>query len=186
MDSVVIYIDWQYFLGLIGLLILGAWYTNGRFTKLEVSMKWIEDAVKELKLSSDNRRGKESVFDSYSPVSLTPTGSEWLSESGMKKYVDEHAPTLFKTCEEKKETNPYEVQQYIFRVFDELSFDPTTEDSFKKFAYEKGTTMEIIRRIGAIYFRDMCVREFHMNHDDIDKHNPYNTNNEEATISDRT
>ena len=49
MNDVVIYIDWPYFLGIIGGLIGIAYYTNGRFTRLETSVDWIIDALRELK-----------------------------------------------------------------------------------------------------------------------------------------
>ena len=77
-----------------------------------------------------------------------------------------------KVCEEKKDTNPYEIEQHIFKVFDTLDFESGFEDKLKEFAFQKGTTMNIIRRVGAIYFRNICLDEYKMKREDIDRHNP--------------
>ncbi len=50
MEGIVIHVDWQYFLGIMGTLIGVAYYVNGRFTKLEISMEWMKEALLELKI----------------------------------------------------------------------------------------------------------------------------------------
>ena len=75
-------------------------------------------------------------------------------------------------CEEKRGTNPYEIQNYIFRIFDMLKLEPNFEDKLKKFAFEKGTTMSVLRRVGAIHFRNLCLDNFGMKREDIDTHDP--------------
>jgi hypothetical protein len=49
MEGLVIHVDWQYFLGIMGALIGMAYYVNGRFTKLETSMDWMKETLLELK-----------------------------------------------------------------------------------------------------------------------------------------
>ncbi len=168
-----IQIGWEYFLGLVGFLICIAWYSNGRFTALETSMQWVKDTLHDLKVDSENT--KTPAFSSHSPVNLNSTGESWLVESGMKEYIDAHKSDFIKICEEKKTTNPYEVQKHIFKVFDITAFDPVFDDKLKKFAFEKGISTNILRRVGAIYFRNLCLEDFGMNRDDIDKHDPEQT-----------
>jgi len=169
-----IQIDWVYFLGIMGALIGIAWYSNGRFTKLEVDMGWLKDILHELKTGVDNASGTAPAFGPGSPVNLKPTGEKWLTEVGWKEYIEKHKDELTKLCEEKRDTNPYEVQKHIFKAFDVMDLDNDFDDKMKKFAYEKGTTTGVLRRVGAIYFRNLCLKDFGMSQEDIDKHDPDN------------
>ena len=100
MNDLTIHISWEYFLGIMSSLILVAWYSNGRFTKLETSFKWIETLLKELKINVNNETTK--AFASHSPVSLTGIGTRFLSESGIKDFIDADK-SLMASCEEKKD-----------------------------------------------------------------------------------
>jgi len=117
------------------------------------------------------------AFGSRSPVNLNPTGEVWLNESGLKDYLDRNKDYFLKECMGKKETNPYEVQKHTFKLFDEINLDPSFEDKLKKFAFEKGTTMAVVRRVGGIYLRNLCLENFRMNKDEIDRHDPEITKN---------
>ena len=165
-------IGWEYFLGIMVALIAVAWYSQGRFTALETSMKWVKEILHKLDVASDNIA--KPAFGSSSPINLNATGEKWLIDSGLKEYLDDQKSELMKICEEKRGTNPYEVQQHIFSAFDTLVFKPDFENKLKKFAFEQGTTMNLIRRVGAIYFRNVCLTDFDMNKEDIDKYNPEN------------
>lgn len=169
-----IQISWEYFLGIMAGLICVAWYSNGRFTALETSMKWVINKLDELKLANDN--AQNPAFGAKSPVNLNATGEQWIIDSGLKEYVDKNKDYFLSVCQDKKETNPYEVQNHIFKLFDELNFDPALEDKLKKFAFLKGTTMAVMRRIGAIYLRNLCLDNFGMNREDIDRHDPSKSN----------
>jgi hypothetical protein len=56
-----IYMDWEYFLGIVASLIGLAYYANGRFTKIETSLEWMREALQELKKSNDKRTRKRAV-----------------------------------------------------------------------------------------------------------------------------
>jgi hypothetical protein len=60
------------------------------------------------------------------------------------------------------------VQEHIFKAFDILKLDTAFEDRLKKFAYDKGTTLAVLRRVGAIHFRNLCLDNFGMNREEID------------------
>jgi hypothetical protein len=155
----VINIGWEFFLIIMGTLLGIAWYSGYRFSALETSVQWLKDTIRDLKVA-------------HSPVNLNATGEFWLTDSGMKEYLDTNKDEMLKVCEEKRNTNPYEVQNHIFKYFDTMDFKDNFEDKLKKFAFDKGITMSIIRRIGAIYFRNLCLNYFGMNTADIDKHDP--------------
>ena len=72
------------------------------------------------------------------------------------------------------------MQKHAFKLFDELTLDTALEDKLKKFAYEKGTTVNVLRRVGGIYLRNLCLEYFKMNKDDIDKHDPEAKNGKQA------
>jgi hypothetical protein len=54
MNGVTIYVDWQYFLGILGALIGMAYYGNGRFTKIETTVEWLKEILLEIKKQLDN------------------------------------------------------------------------------------------------------------------------------------
>jgi hypothetical protein len=169
MNGVTVYISWEWALGIIGTLVLIAWKANGRFTSLETSLEWLADRIKDLKIDIDNVRNQ--AFRNTSPVALTDKGTLWLKDSGLKKYIDANLSTLKSSCSSKRETNAYEVQEYVFSLFDKMSFPKETDDKLKQYAYEQGISMEVLRRIGAIYFRDICLVDFKMDIKDIDRKN---------------
>jgi hypothetical protein len=166
MNGLTIYISWEWALGIIGTIVLIAWKANGRFTSIETSLDWLVDRIKDLKIDIDNVRNQ--AFHNTSPVVLTDNGATWLTDSGLKKYIDSNLPFLRASCSSKKETNAYEVQEHVFSLFDKMNFGKETDDKLKQYAYEQGISMEVLRRIGAIYFRDICLVDFKMDLKDVD------------------
>jgi hypothetical protein len=159
-DMITITVGWEWALGIFGLLILIAWKGSARFTALEISMEWIKRTLNELKIAVDNANGAKSAFGAGSSVDLKPVGVEWLVDSGLKAYIDENKQQLLDQCKENRSTNLYELERHIFYLFDRYRFPAELDDGFKRFAFEKGTSMAIIRRVGAIYLRNLCVQQF--------------------------
>ena len=56
MNAITIYVDWAYFLGIVGTLIGIAYYANGRFTKIETTVEWLKEILLEIKKQLDNDR----------------------------------------------------------------------------------------------------------------------------------
>jgi hypothetical protein len=162
MNNIAVTISWEWALGIFGFLILLAWKSGSRFTALEVSMEWVKSAITDLKVHADNRLTKGQAFIAQSPICLTPMGEAWLKESGLKAYIDARIAALLACCVGVRDTNPYEVQQFVFSLFADQQLDATFEDTLEKFAFERGTTMAVLRRVGAIYFRDICLAKFNM------------------------
>jgi hypothetical protein len=78
-------ITWEYFLGIMGTLIALAYYTNGRFTRVETNYEWLADTVRDLAIKTENISTR--AFESSSPLSLTATGEQLLRDSGLKSYM---------------------------------------------------------------------------------------------------
>ena len=121
-------------------------------------------------MDTENRGAK--AFATNSPVKLTPRGDELLVKSGLKEYVESNKERLVNHCKAEKCDNAYEVQECIFNLFDSEAFKEPFDTRLKNFAYEQGLSLEILRRIGAIYCRDVALEEFHMDVKDIDSQAP--------------
>ncbi len=176
MDGITIQINWIYFLGIIGALIGVAWYSGSRFSKIETDIEWlkrvigaIDKGVDGLKVDFENKKAK--LFGAHSPVKLTAGGDDLLRESGLKAYIDNNSE-LVNVCKAAKCDNAYEVQQHAFDLFDSLPFEEKFEKQLKQFVFDRGLSMEILRRVGGIYYRDVCLNVLQMNAVDIDKHDP--------------
>jgi hypothetical protein len=64
MNGLTIYVDWQYFLGIIGALIGTAYYANGRFTKIETTVEWLRQTLLEIKAQLEDKAVHRSDLDS--------------------------------------------------------------------------------------------------------------------------
>lgn len=176
MDGLLIQVSWEWALGILislsAALIGIAWKGSARFTALETSVDWIKTTLNDLKVNAENSASQTPGFIAHSPLNLTTAGERWLVDSGLKEYIDTHQQRFLGACESKKETNPYEVQQHAFMLLDQVVFESTIDDSLKTFAFQQGISMQVLRRVGGIYLRNLCLERFGMNTDDIDKHAP--------------
>jgi len=154
MDTLSINISWEFFLGLIGSLIAIAYYANGRFTGLETDVQWLKEMMSELLISAENIGTK--VYKSGSPVSLTATGYHILQRSGLKSYVDAKRHTLLSALYGKTTPDPYELQRRAFRLLAGLNFDAAVAHHINNFAFANGISTDLLRRVAAIYLRDIA------------------------------
>lgn len=155
MDTLVINISWEYFLGIIGGLIGIAYYANGRFTALETNAAWMKELLTELLLDSENQKAK--LFDNGSAVSLTTKGYHALARSGLRSYIDVNKGRLLSQFGDITRSDPYELQRRAFRLLDELSFDDPVARHLNRFAFANGMSTTLLRRVGAIYLRGLVV-----------------------------
>lgn len=155
MSDVLINISWEYFLGIIGSIIALAFYGNGRFTRLETNYEWLAEVIRDLTIKAENISTK--LFDSESPVELTSTGQQFLEKSGLKSYIDARRKDLVGQLHANRPLDLYTVQQSAFRLLAAIPLDKTFEQQLNKFAFESGISTELLRRVGAIYLRDIAA-----------------------------
>lgn len=153
MTAIIINIDWQYFLGIIGSLIALAYYTQGRFTALETDVTWLKETIGELAIRADNMRSK--LFESSSPISLTPAGYAALKGSGLRSYIDANRHALLDRLDRAK-SDPYELQRQTFRLLAELPLGAAVAHHLNTFAFTNDISPNLLRRVGAIYLRDLA------------------------------
>lgn len=156
MDNVAITISWEFFLGVMGSLIAIAYYTNGRFTGIETDVDWLKEMISELLINAENIRTK--VFRNGSPVSLTATGYHVLHRSGLKSYIDTKRSRLLIALNADTSANPYELQRRAFRLLAHLSFEDIVAQHLNNFAFVNGISPELLRRVAAIYLRDIAAQ----------------------------
>lgn len=131
----------------------------------------IKPDLKDVRERFFTMEGKISnFFKTTSPISLTSPGREILEKSGLKKYLDDNKEKIITTCESGHEMkNQYDIQQAVFSFFDSYKFPDEFEEKFKTYAYSEGISMEILKRIGGIYFRDFCLKKHGFSPEDLDK-----------------
>ena len=148
-------ISWEFLLGIIGTLITLAYFVNGRLTRLETNFDWLAGAIRDLTVKTENLSAK--AFETGSPISLTATGEQLLRDSGLKSYIDRHRNELTLQLEASAPFDLYTIQESAFRLFDRIALDEPFARHLNKFAYRNGTSTDLLRRIGAIYLRDIAV-----------------------------
>jgi hypothetical protein len=154
-DMLTININWEYLLGIFGTLITIAYYANGRLTRLETNFDWLADAVRDLTIKTENVSAR--AFETGSPISLTATGEQLLRDSGLKSYIDNRRDELAAGLRAQAPFDLYTIQESAFRMFGRISFDDTFARHLNKFAFRHGTSTDLLRRVGAIYLRDIAV-----------------------------
>lgn len=148
-------IGWEYALGIIGALIALAYYANGRFTRLETNFDWLADAVRDLTIKLENVSSR--AFEIASPVSLTATGEQFLRDSGLKSYIDRRRDELLAQLEVRVPLDSYIIQKDAFHLFDRISFNEPFTRQLNAYAFRRGVSTHLLRRVGAIYLRDIAV-----------------------------
>jgi hypothetical protein len=155
MQTIAINIDWQYFLGIVGSLIALAYYAQGRFTSLETDVTWLKETISELTIRAENVRAK--LFKSDSPVSLTAAGYIALKGSGLRSYIDANRNSLLHSLSRLR-SDPYELQRHTFKLLAELPLEDPVARHLNKFAFSRDISPDLLRRVGAIYLRDIAAQ----------------------------
>jgi hypothetical protein len=155
MSDLIINISWEYFLGILGSILALAYYAGSRFTRLESDVRWLSNTVRELTIRAENISTK--LFAAHSPVSLTLGGQRHLEESGLKSYIDLRKDTLVGRLRAIPRFDLHEVQEAAFRLFAEIRFDDPFDRRLSKFSFESGISTDLLRRLGAIYLRDLAA-----------------------------
>ena len=160
----IIYIGIYKLLGLIAVVISGAWYLAYRLGKVEAKIDGVGVRVDGLESRVNTMEGRlDSAFTGRSPIALLEKGKLILAGSGLKDYIDSNKTALLERCQIKNSTsNPYDVQDAAFKFFDHVDLPANFEDRLKTFAYGHGVSIEMVRRVGGIYFRDLCLEALNM------------------------
>jgi hypothetical protein len=150
-------------------------FIGGQLNTLSTLKKDIEDTIKpdlkDVRERFATLEGKAAnLFQAHSPISLTDKGKDYLESSGLKDYIDEHKDSLMEQCDHTVSmSTPYDVQQIAFTLFDEIDFPEDVDKQLKNYAFEQGASTDALRRVGALYFRDLALAAHGFTSEDIDK-----------------
>lgn len=147
-------VSWEYFLGIVGSIIALAYYASSRFTRLETNVQWLSDVVRDLVIKAENISTK--LFNSGSPISLTFVGHLHLEQSGLKSYVDRRRADLVRELRKSGPSDLYSVQDAAFRLMARMPFDEPFAYRLNTFAFKRGISTDLLRRLAAIYLRDIA------------------------------
>ena len=162
-QNFVIYIGIWKALTIIASIVVGTWIASKKLARVETKVDMFETRLTGMEGRLD------SAFSSASPIKLLPKGETILNDSGLKKYIDDRKDELLSKCKSTNEMkNQYDIQEAVFKLFDQLDFGEF-EPTLKETAFKYGMGVETIKRIGGIYFRDICLDTYGFKPEDLDK-----------------
>jgi len=148
-------------------VVVGAWYASHRLTKVETKVEGFSNRLTGLEGRLDK------AYESMSPIALTKKGNDILIDSGLKKYIDDNKLIFTEHCKNfSAMTSAYDVQLATFQLFSVFDFPQDLELKFKEEAYKAGISMGVLRRIGGIYFRDLCLSDLKLDPKELDNSQP--------------
>lgn len=162
-QDIIIYISTAKMLVGIGAIIAATWIVARKFGHIETKIETFD-----IRLTGIESKSSGSL-QTQSPIQLTEKGNRILEGSGLKAYIDQETENLYKSVCSGKMDTPYDVQENVFGFFGEYVFPSETENRLKTFAYNEGVSFEVVKRIGAVYFRDICLTKKNFAVEDIDK-----------------
>lgn len=113
---------------------------------------------------------KLSPFGAGSPVRLTPVGEEIIKQSGIGNAADQLKNELMTEIKKKNPQTAYDVQEVTKKVFQEFNWGNDNLKKFKDYSFQSGKwTLVDIFEVGAIYFRDIALRELRFRAEDLDQ-----------------
>lgn len=164
----VIKIDMIYFLGIMGSLILIAWYAGSRVSSIETSIKWIKEQLDDV-----SRRvftlWEERVARARSPIKLNQRGEDILEKSGIKDLIDNGLPQFLDSVKEKNPQNAYQVQEFSKEAVFRIKLNPEILTKLQNGAFGVGTDIDTLLLVGGIYLRDLLLLKLGFKLEDVDK-----------------
>lgn len=127
----------------------------GGFTRIETNFEWLADTVRDLTIKAENISAR--AIDTRSPISLAQTGEQLLRDSGLKSYIDRRRDELTQQLRARAPLDLYSIQEGAFRFFHRAHLDPTFTRQLNKYDFRTGTSVDLLRRVGAIYLRDLTI-----------------------------
>lgn len=163
MDELTINITWQWALGIVGTLLVLAWYGSSRFTAIESSLNNIVEVLKPMKrnvnVMSNYLISKHKNFDSselvtMSPFKLTDKGLDFIKEIGFDNVFNANKQVFFDCIEQEKPKLKYDVENSAIKSIYALSGN-SYMDFLKVYFYNHpNRTMENTAPTLGVFLRD--------------------------------
>jgi len=113
---------------------------------------------------------KDRFAIAHSPRQLNERGNTVLNESGIKEIIYEKKDVLAALVKEKRPTNPYDAEQAILAVVNDLQErNPEVTDRLKDGAFRVGADIPTLLFVGGIFLRDLIFADLGFSLVDLDK-----------------
>lgn len=119
MDEILIRINWIYFLGIITSLIGIAWYTGGRFSKIETLIESIKERLSGLE-DRFNKKIEAELGRVHSPIRPNEKGKEILKIVKWDEIYIDLKKDIFSNIDLIEPTNLYDVEKVVRDVIWEM------------------------------------------------------------------
>lgn len=167
MTELVIKIDWIYFFGIIGVIITIAWAFSGRISKIENTISWIRNAIKDIKCRLDNHDAEIGNMKinickygkSDSPMKPNNEGDKLLKNSGFYANYDKIKKLVFPVLDSYKTRTLYDAEKNTLAVFDEFKDNPIFDDMKNYSVNHPDKPLELIFTIASWIIRDDYAKE---------------------------
>jgi hypothetical protein len=137
-----------------GSIVGAAWYASGKFSRTETSIEGLDTRLTNIESYIND------VTKTASPISLTEKGNKALQDSGLKDFIDKNKEAFILECQKNHNMkSDYDIQISAFKYFDNIFFGDEFDKKIKDYAFNNGLNMDVMRRIGGIYYRDICLEE---------------------------
>lgn len=169
-QNIVVYIGIWKALTLVAAVVAGAWYAAYRLGRVESQVEGFEKRLTSMEGRLDSMEGRlDHAFENSSPIALLAKGKTILHDSGLKNYIDENTDSLLEDCRMKNAmVSSYDIQNAAFKYFADMEFSLEIDKSTKDAAFRHGVSVETVRRVGGIYFRDLCLEKSGYKREDLD------------------
>lgn len=160
------YLDTNILVGVIVLLFsIVAYFTKKIFDNTDS----ISKDVSEMKPKVDIL-WQDKVAPARSPRQLNERGNDILIKSGIKEIIDEKKEILLDIIKRKDLKNPYDAEQAIHQIMNELPLHcPDIVDKLKNGAFKTGVDTGTVLFVGGIYLRNMIFPDLGFSIIDLDK-----------------
>lgn len=144
--------------------------------KFDTKIDTIKDSLSSIKATTDLLyQAHLSTVQAHSPVSLTDRGKEISAAISAELKVNNHWEEIKQAVENKKPTNPYDIQTVsmdIARNCFEKIFTLTEQNEIKTYAFGIGLNLLEIYPILGVIIRDRIFKEKDIKTEEVDRYTP--------------
>lgn len=115
------------------------------------------------------------VTSSNSPTILNEKGKKILKDSGIREFTDKYFTEIFEQVKKLKPANAYQAQEFTIAVVDSYSENDKCKNDLEIAAFDSGSDVKTILLVAAIDIRDKIIEKLEFKKEDIDRHDPNNT-----------
>ena len=118
---------------------------------------------------------RNHLSKSNSPIVLNEVGIKVLETSKISDFTTRYYPEILEKVKSKNPVNPYQAQETLISVISEYQFIESCKLMLQEAAFNSGYDINSVLYVGALNIRDQIITDLGFDRDDIDKHDPKNT-----------